>query len=430
VVGNPFAGLSVPDLLRDGAALLFLFGALALPWDGAHDGSGRWWVVIAVIISAASLAIPYVVAAGVIPGWGGAQVSLAKLACAAPLAVSVVAAVVNELIHVNDEGLAFAFVPGIGGLGLPGIIGAGVGVALAGALFSAQPRAIEDVPSNSTLALWRPLAIWLIGIGAVMLAVTTLIGFATNVGDSGVDSVAQLIGILLMAQIATVVVVLLPLLPTVSGSLEWARVLGTVGVVVILVQFFTGASDNPLFLGLGFERLKDGAGVFLIAGGAAGVLARPWSTFLRSLDPVESWVRTAANACALASAGLAVSAMGRVLVMIGGDVTANDVVVVVVMLLAAAAFLAARALIGSNADQSRPVVVGILGGILLAAIVAIAVGRSSDTSDYVMTAEAVAWFGMTGLALWSLLAPAPIRAAFRPLGGTAPGGPGASLPTG
>ncbi|MCX6397345.1 MAG: hypothetical protein NTV23_12725 [Propionibacteriales bacterium] len=404
---NPFAGLALTDVARDLGALVLLFGALALPWDvesqGLGDGSDRWWVVVATIVSALSVGVPYLVRLELVPGWGAPQSRLVKWVAAVPYLVGVLAVLVNHLIHVNDN--------------FEGILGPGVGVGLAGALLAAQVRGFDEEPTGVADGAWRTALFAVLGGGTVLVALTALVSMALDFGD--VVSVPFLLGYTVLLLGSYVVVVVLPFVGFLSGGREWGRVLAVVGFSIVTTQFLGGASDSePLFAATG-EGLKDVFGVFLVAAGTALLVSRPIQRRLLVQPPIESWVSTARRASTVLAVALGVSAAGRLLVLVAGDTTTGtEVVALVLLVLGAAVGVVVGALLGGDPDRARPVVVGLAGGVLLLAVVEIAVARSGEWGYLVTPAEAVGWFAMPGLVLFSLLYPQEIRATFRPIAGT------------
>ena len=413
---NPFAGVTLTDLARDLGALVLLFGALALPWDlaadGPHDGSGRWWVVIATLVSALSVAVPYLVRSNAIPGWGAPQSRLVKYVAAVPYLASVLAVLVNHLIHVNDD--------------YEGIFGPAVGVGLAGALLAAQARASDQEPTGAADRAWRSTVFTLIGAGAAVVAASVLIDLATDLGDA--FSTTSLIGVAVVVLTSYVVVVAIPFVGFLNGGREWGRVLAGAGFGIVATQFLGGASDeDPLFLPA-LEGVKDIFGIFLIAAGTALLVSRPVQRRLVTQPPIESWVRTARYASTVAAAALALSAAGRLLVLIAADRTAgSEIVTLVLLVLGAGSALLIGVLLGGNPDQARRAVLALVGGILLLAVVEIAVGRSGEWGYAISAAETVGWFVLPGLIAFSLLYPAEIRATFQPIAASPPA-PGSVAP--
>lgn len=403
---NPFAGVPLTDFIRDLGALFLLFGALALRWDLTEDASGRWWVVIATIISAVSVGVPYLVKLNLIAGWGAPQSRLVKHAAAAPYLVSVLAVLINELIHLNDD--------------FEGGIGPAVGVGVAGALLAMQARASDEEPTGAADASWRTGLFAILGGGIAIVTVTLLIEFAMDVSDA--DPVSGLIGYTLLALTSYAIVFAIPFVSFLNGGREWGRVLATVGFAVIATQFFGGASDeDPLFLAVG-ERAKSLIGVFLVAAGIALLVSRPIQRRLIAQPPITSWVQTARNASTVLGAALALTAVGRLLVLIGGvETEGTEIVALALLVVAAGAAFLIGALLGGNPDQARKLVVALTGGILLLAIVEIAVARSGEWYYAVFASETVGWFAMPGLILFSLLYPEEIRKTFQPIAGTPQG---------
>ena len=406
--------MPVGDLARDAGALFLLFGSLALPWESGHQASDRWWVVLATIAAALSLALPYLTTARVIPGWGGPQVRLAKLAACAPYAVCLLVVVINELINLTDE---FA-----------GGIGTGVGVGLAGVLLVLQPRAVEDDATAPNRAAWHRTSVLLATAGLVLVALGTVIFVISNIGDAN-DSVLSFLGVVLLLVGANALVVILPLAPYATRSRPAARVFATVGFSLLAVAFLATVGDGdssfydaPLtkITGEGFFGPAP-TGYFLITAAAALAVARAVLSTLKPIERVASWVQTASLAFVVAAAGLALSAVGRLLIIVDTETyEASTIVPLVLMVGAVIAALVARTLTQTNADLHRGVVIAITGAIVLVAIVAIAVGNSGASTDSLTASEAVGWFAMPGLVLWSLLVPAPVRTTFKPLANTPP----------
>lgn len=438
-VPNPFAGMPVSDMVRDVAALVLLFSALAMPWDATEDGSGRWWVILATIISALSVAVPYLVTMRLVPGWTGAQSRLVKLVCFVPYAGAVVAALVHELMNVGEE-QTLAYYQGYTGFvsAVEGGFGPAIVVGLVGALLALQARSSDLEPTGAADGAWRTAVFVLIGGGIAVVTLTALIAMATSFGDvllysdsAGVEDgpVVLVLGIFLGAIVSFALVLVLPFVGFLNGGREWARVLAVTGFAIVASAYLGGLGDEsePLFSAT-LERIRGLFGVFLVAAGIALLVSRPVQRRLASLPPIQSWVQTARHACTVLAVGLGLSAVARLLTTIGADeVGGTTIVSIVLSFVAAGAAFVVSAQLAGNPDQARKVVVAIVGGILVLAVVAIAVGRGGDGYGSIEPAEVVGWFAMPGLILWALLVPKEIRETFQPLA-TPPAAPASAYP--
>lgn len=406
---NPFTGVPLTDFARDLGALVLLFGALALPWDIAEDASGRWWVVVATILSALSIGVPYLVKMNLVAGWGPAQSRVVKYALAAPYLISALAVIINELIHLND--LA------------EGGVGPAVGVGLAGALLAMQARTHDVEPTGQGDATWRTIVFALIGGGIAIYTVTTLIDMVDSFSD--VDEVAAFLGFNLISLTCYAIVPGLAFVAFLKGGREWGRVLAAVGFGIVVTQFFGSADEtDPLFAAT-TEKFTSGFGVVLVAAGTALLVSHPVQRRLMSAPTIPSWVQTARNACVTLAAALVLPAVGGLMILIGLDaVEGKQIVLLVMPVVAAGIGFLANVQLSGNPDHARKIVVALAGGIILLAFVEAIVGRSGEDLFTYSAAETVGWFVMPGLILFALLYPEEIRKSFRPLIASPPQQPG------
>lgn len=148
---SPFANIAVADYVRDAIAAIALLASLALPWNLADRSADRVEVVLAVALSLASIALPYLARFGVLPAtWTVHSTRRARLLAGLPLAVI-------ALLH-----LVFDLRGGAG-------VGTGVGLALAGAALAATPRDSELGPVEQDGAVLRGWRLGLAGVGVLIV---------------------------------------------------------------------------------------------------------------------------------------------------------------------------------------------------------------------------------------------------------------------
>lgn len=409
---NPFVGVPWGDYVRDGAAALCLFTALGKPWDSDGDGADHWWVVIAVLISFLSLAVPYVAKSRVVPGLGRDQAQLLKLGLNVPLLVSVFATVVNELVHATDLG--------------EGGVGSGAAIALAGAALAVQPRQADEDPGLRDDRMWWSVAS-ATAVVAVVLVVVTFVGFILRdlVGDAFLlDEVPLLLAVIISPFLSSLVLFGAPVSAAVRRRFDGVVVLAVVGFTTLVVDLLTSDQLDGLFGGYPVERWDTPAGGVLLVG-AAGALAvsRPVLRNARSPHPVVGWLKTARLAFAVAGATTILVAISYVLGMVWlEEYPAAGIVSVVLMIAVAALCATAYTMLGGN-TLYRLAVVGIGAAVVMAGIVVLAVLRSSDTglgpalfSDVLLDPVlACAFFSLPGLAICALTVPGAVRRQYGPL---------------
>ena len=293
---NPFAGWPVSDYVRDGVALVALLTALNMPWDLRGDSSDRWWVIIAILVSAASLAVPYIGRAGLIPGWTRQHLRLTKLAMFVPMLASVLAGLVNELIHVGDS--------------FDGGVGSGVAVALFGGVMAVSPRAADEEPNHPADPLWVGLTKTSV-VGALLLGIATFGAFFIEdlTGDGYLlDDIPTLLAIVLAFPVMFAVVAGAPGVGTVSLRVPSRRVFVVVGATVLTAAVMATSNDGAGLIGANRAEKWDTpvAGLFVLA--AATALATCWPMHRITNAGVSApagWLATARLAVTVSGAGLA-----------------------------------------------------------------------------------------------------------------------------
>ncbi len=420
---NPFVGWPVSDYVRDAGAAIALFCTFGMPWEISVDpkAGNQWWVVIAILLSLVSLAVPYVAKAGVVPGWGPQHYRLTKLGLNLPLLLSVLAAVLFELIHLGDD--------------FEGGLGSGIAMALTGVALAVQPRAAEEAPDHSDDRLWNGLARAVVA-ASVGLTVLLYLGWFLHgaVGDD-VDIFDPFTGFLAL----TVAFLLIPLalvgypasmLLLGAPSAAGRRVLATVGFSVVVIALFALASDRQgLFFwadtekwdGVGGGQIPGGGGL-LLGAAAALVVSRAQQRATQTPDAVGSWTATVSAALQVSAAGSALTAIAVLLIMIDADVEGGPVVTIVLLLAATGAAAFGLTLLG-DLRKNRVVLLGVLGGIAVVGLVVLGINNSGDTAGYVLLNNGyavAAWLALPGLAAYALTVPAQVRTTLGPLvaGGT------------
>lgn len=394
-IRNPFLGVPISDYVRDAGAALLLLTGLGLTWDAENGGGDHWYVVLALLVSLASLAVPYVVSAGVVPGIGMTESSLLKIGLNLPVLVVVLVTLVNEVVSFGEP--------------LEGGVGVGVGLALAGALLAAQPRASEvDVAAGARV--WWPVGL---GLAVASVAVPTL-GFVAHLVDD-VTGVGYLFDepLFLVAETVAFPVLLLallgiPLMGMINGAQSWRRVYVAAGLGFAGSLAVTQANEADSFVfWLGVEKWNSPTfGSFLVAGAAAvaaGHVAARRLAARSTLHPAQEWARTAGQACVVAAVVLGISVLGVVLSMVADDDLQAAGVVVAVMLGVAAGLCGACVPMTHDPRRSRPLALALLAGVLVLGLIVASVVRAQEVSavPVFLPGEFFSVFGMGGVGVFA-----------------------------
>ncbi|MEO9322693.1 hypothetical protein ABFT23_04330 [Nocardioides sp. C4-1] len=419
---NPFVGWPIYDYVRDAAAAVALFCTFGMPWrlddQGDNKAGNTWWVIIAILLAVVSLAVPYLAKARVVSSWGPQHYRLVKLGLNAPLVISVLVGVLMELVHLGDD--------------FEGGLGSGIGMALAGVALAVQPRQAEEDPGHADDRLWNKVAtvVYASAVGlTALLFVTWLLHGVIDV-DSFFDPVLQFLTAVVAFLLVPAALVGYPVYMLLIGSKidAWRRALATVGFSVVVIALFALASDRaglffwPDFdkwngaLALGVGGLPGGSS--LLVGAAAGfAISRSQQRATAGPDQVGSWTQTVAAALQLSAAGSGLVALAILLMMIDDEVGAGPIIVIV-LLLAAAGGAGFGLTLLSDVRKNRMILLGVLAGIAVIGIVALAVNNSDDTGFYVLLNNGyavAAWLALPGLAAYALTVPPEVRTALGPL---------------
>lgn len=414
---NPFADAPLTDFARDAGAAVLLFASLALPWDLRNDAADRWWVVVSVLLAVVALALPYLAASRVVPGFGPHQSQLTKIALTAPVLISAAAALVYELLQVADDDS----VPGLLGQAdfRDGGLGSAVTVAIAGALLAVAPRRSEEPADFRDDRTWWRLA-GLVGVTAVVVVSAVFVaGFIRLLTADYVEVEALLLVFLVVLWGCSLVLVAGPVPGLLSRDVAWARVAATVGLSVAVVAVLGADGDDAgdSFLSVTPVETWDVlyGGSFAIAAVGALALAR---SVQRLGDPrlvARSWVATASDAALLAAAAQGVLALVILLqLLIVEEADASAIATMVATLVSVASLVTGRAGLG-GLPSSRIRVVAAFALALVSAVIASIVYSSVETATGIGGLGVAAWLSLPALALFSLLAPPSVRQAMGPL---------------
>lgn len=438
VLANPFAGVTVRDIVTDVAASVLLLVSIALPWDlsrgRVEEVNDHWWVVLSVLISFASLVVPYVGRMRIVPPLTPAYSRLVKGALAAPLALSLLALFAVELVNLTDAA--------------EGGLGTGAAMAAAGALLAAQPRSYDEAPQVETL--WARARTALLWVGVVLLLGTLaidIVRFVTSdqvLGDSFFKLAAwQVVLIVLAALLSAAIPWGLSFIAIWrTGPVVGGRVLTAAVSCFLFVSVFGraddviggdfDASDVPLFYGVSIEKLTDepggipqGAGLlFLVA--AVAILVRRRNV----AEPANAseWIATARviSLCAgvasfvalvLNGVGLALAAINDVSV----DLSGQSIAALVVLALTGGIAWAIVAVLGRS-DMPAVLAVALAGGWILLGFVFAGLTNGDSAEIGLVTlftavtiTEVFLMFGVPTTVLVALLVPASVRAERGPL---------------
>lgn len=291
-VVNPFASWQVRDIAADLGAVLLLFISLNLPWDygrggerGVHEINDQWWVILSLLVSMASLVLPYLGASRAIPALTPAMVRLIKLACLVPVLACLVHLVVLELVHLDDP--------------VQGGIGTGAAMLVLGALLAAQPRAYDDIAGGERM--WQGARTATLVAGVALMLVTWAVEMVRFVlSDPVADGWLGGTGVALLCG-ASVLYLAIPFgsigMLAIGGRRAWELLL-VAGVATYLfvavvgrgsgggsATTFDGGGGTPAFHSVNVEKLSrdpdtsflfipEAAGTFLLAAAAALMLGR------------------------------------------------------------------------------------------------------------------------------------------------------------
>lgn len=409
---NPFTGLDPQDLLRDVLSIVLALSALGIGWDMNGNGGQRWWVVIAALLTVASVALPYLATAKLVPQFTPAEARLGKVALNLPTFVSLLVVIINEFVHIDD--------PFSGG------IGPAVGLLGAATVLAIQPRASEDAPGRWD-EKWHVAGV-VVASAVPVIAVVTWLVYLLSDGSAGWDDPLSQLGYMFLQTLAVfLLVTAVPLIGVLRRSQTWTRIYVTFAITLVVVVYLAAISDSNLFLiwTENFSRPLVGA-LWLIPPAAALLMSRPARRVLLPAEPICEWVATSRTALALATVGLAIHLIGMILLAIGHDGwNAPFIVYVILVILMILASALAHVQLQSELGVVRLIVAAIAAGSALAGIIAISVLHGDDRWE-----SSVSWYStailvsLPALVAGALVIPRSIRTAFgEPTTPPVPGSP-------
>jgi len=404
---HPFGDISPLDYVRDVLALVLLIGSFSMPWDAEGTAADRIHVVLVTLPAMASLTLPYLRRAGVLPGgWGNSEVRVARVLANAPYFVVVALTIVID-IAAND--------------GASGGIGVGVGFGLAGAVLAAQARHADEADDTGHGQAWRLAAV---GIAAVAAALTIvrIVVVLTDLG--GTDSDWGTVALALIEPIIFIAVLLLPVAGLLAGRSPARDVLIALGVVAAVIGLWRMSEDSGLAEVL---RIRDdGPAELLWLAIAAAVLAAGVARLLRPLPASSHWIETATQALGLAAILAGLAALYWVVVVTSvGEGRGTSITVLVLLLVAVVASIVGRSAVRRNPRDGRPVALAAAGVLVLIAIIDLAVETAGPHELTQLSALVVSsLFVLPALVGVALTAPRAVRDELGPveLGGATFGG--------
>ncbi|WP_370247905.1 hypothetical protein [Nocardioides sp.] len=428
------AGQPLSHVVLDVLGVTLLLVSLALPWNQLEDTTGVWWALLAVLVSTLTVAVPYVVALGLVPGLTAVQGRLLSLFGAVPVVLATVLTLVLSVPRADD--------PDYG-------VGSAVAVALFGVLLLALPRGAA--PGDAALlSRALPLVAGLALAAAVLTSLATFVA-AVVVGGDGLEATVltrnsdlgssiaasalfddgEVAAVLLLLAVTfqALVVLGLPLRLVLGGRGPGRRLLAVVGLSALAALLFNSRNVDDLgaggsiFLNYGVATyLTPVAGLTLLLAATALALNPAVRAGSAAADQAVEWVETARGAMLLAvggALGLAVFLIAIVvqIAMFDGDldIPAGLFVGLFFALLAAVAAGLSLPALASHAPRG-PVALSLAAATLalgLVAVLAASQAGEGDGVNSVVTYPVLAGlFVMPGLAIFALTAPPSVRARF------------------
>lgn len=399
---NPFVGIAASDVVRDVLSAIASFSALGLTWnavdDGLLKGGDNWWVIIAVLLSVASLIIPYLLRAKLLGPIGPSEARLIKLAANLPAFASILIAVIYDLAHFND------YVGGLGG---------GIVMLAAGAVLAAQERSIERSPSH-VVGFWR-LAGIVSGAAAIVVMVVTTVRYAAF-EDGLWDPFLGALSLILLIAGGGLVVFVIPFLQALRNTFASLVVLAALGFTVATNELLATMGDSPSFVSSEskFNQLVFAA-TFLVVVSAAILSSYPILKEAKQASTTEGWIASARLALGLTAIYSALYVVSNVL----GYSAVNNwggstITVVVLFALIGGSAAISSVLIGADASANRATVLLVTSATIVIGITALAVGHANDdVSFFWMSTCAV--FSFPILAICALTIPKSVRDRFGPI---------------
>ncbi|WP_106535925.1 hypothetical protein [Haloactinopolyspora alba] len=396
-VANPFSDIPIIDYARDAVALILLLVSFGMPWDLTDSSTGKVYVILATLLSVASLTVPYLKRGGILPAtWGASQLRLTRLAANAPYFIVVLVTFV--LAYVGDGG-------GDG-------VGIGIAFGLAGAVLAAQGRRSEQLPEPGDGALWRAVTAGLGGL-FVLLTAISVVWYLVDADETlewAPITMQILVGLFFLALIA------LPVAGFVRGQAGWGDVLLLLGGVGLFVGLWQLSAERTIVDAWSLQTGVHGVLLYPAIGAAAS--AAGVAKLVRPVVGAARWVTFSVRLFQLVALVSTFGAVMYVVWLIGFDDGRGSAITVLVLhlLIVVGALVGRNALVGDPA-QGRAVAIGAgLVSAVVGIVIAAVLGASDLTSVTLVDATMVSvmWFSAVAVLL-ALTAPASVRDEYGPV---------------
>ena len=396
---HPFGDIGVADYVRDAVALVLLIASLSMPWDATGEAADRLHVVLVTLLAMASLTLPYLRRAGVLPdGWGNAEVRVARVLANVPYFVVVALTII---IDIAANG------PVAGGVGV------GVGIGLAGAVLAAQARA-ADHDGHGQGRLWQTIAIGIAGV-VVALTIVRLVVVLVRLGDTPSPDWGG-VAMALLEPLIFLAVLLLPVVGVLARRSSARNVLVAVGVIGLVMAFWRMSDGSPLPTVL---SMRDGGPMELLWLAVAAAISAAGVSRLMAPEPqLQTWVGTAVRGLGLAAVLSGGAALFWIAVVTAFDVArGTSITVLILLLLAVVTAVVGQSAVRNNARQGRAVAIAASAMLILLATVDLAVETAGTIGLFAVSALVISGLiVMAGLVVLALTAPKPVRDELGPLG--------------
>lgn len=385
---HPFGDIAAADYVRDAVALVLLIASLSMQWDATGEAADRLHVVLVTLLAMASLTLPYLRRAGVLPdGWGNVEVRVARALANVPY-VAVVALTI--VIDIAADGPT-------------GGVGVGLGFGLAGAVLAAQPREADWDDGVGQGQLWRAIGIGIAGV-VVALTVIRLVVVLVRLGDTaspdwGEATLALLVPLIFLA------VLLLPVAGVIARRMSGLNLVLAVGVIGLIMGFWRMSDGSPLTDVL---SIREGGPMELLWLPVAAAISAAGVSRLMSPEPrLQTWVSTAVRSLGLAAVLSGGAALFWIVVVTTiEDARSTTITVLILMLLAVITAVVGQSSVRNNPRQGRAVALAAAAMLILLATVDLAVETAGTIGLFSVSALVISGLiVLAGLVVLALTAP-------------------------
>jgi len=416
----PIAGtrltIQPTDVLRDLGALAVLIWVLTVPWTAVGTGGHLVYVLLPVICSMASLALPYL--GRLLVGANGAPLFTRtigpRLALNAPLAVTIMVAVIWDAVDAIGDG------DGMRVLG-PGLLAGCFGLALSAVPRLAELRPEPDGPRRAQR--WRRFIGWAAGLGLVAIVVSTLVEIVrmTQYGDLG--GLFALLLLIIALEVGFFVALLaIPALRVGADHPAWQPTVLWLAAAFVFVLLAVGGSSTAAE---SFGQPFYGLWLLMLAGGGCAV------PFVGGSDPstedARFWALVVANAFrTIVVAGcflVAVCLLGLILSGQQGSVPGELIWALIAMVIVTIAGAVGSSRLRAGMVQGRNAALGAVAVMVLVTIITMAVsGIGVDQGGGLGNLVGLGlMFGPFVTIVVGLTVPGPVREAMAVHQGVRPG---------